>query len=187
MSKAETLNIDSLVLDPFVSKLHLIRDIGKSSLQTLFLGCTQAFGEENIKQLLTTYCIKQLNKINNIKQNESTQQLRASLIRHHEKFNPSNPALLHILPTTVLSKCFSYLDIYTLLCSVELVSRDWFHVSRLASSISDFPATANIPPIQQPFKLKRLTHATTLNYSKMFSGSLHYIDYNTSLHIIYMF
>ena len=166
-----SLNIDSLVLDPFVSKFHLIRDINKSSLQTLFLGCTQAFGEKAIKKLLTSYCLSELSSISNINQNESSIQLRSSLIRNHEKFNPSNPALLHILPTTVLSKCFSYLDIHTLLCSVELTSRDWFHVSRLASSISDFPATANISPKQQPYKLKRLTHATTLNYSQMFSGS----------------
>eukprot|EP01083_Nonionella_stella_P084559 234132_1 len=32
MSNSQTLNIDSLISDPFVAKLHLIRDIGKISL-----------------------------------------------------------------------------------------------------------------------------------------------------------
>eukprot|EP01084_Bolivina_argentea_P258678 436194_1 len=166
MSNSQTLNVDSLILDPFVSKFHLIRDIGKSTLQTLFLSCTRAFGEDEIKNLLTSYCVSKLENISNINDNEWTSLLRTSLMRNHEQFNPSNPALLHILPTTILSKCFSYLDINTLLCSVELVSRDWFHISRLSSSISEFPATANIPLNQQLFKLKRLSHATTLNYIK---------------------
>eukprot|EP01083_Nonionella_stella_P274725 932689_1 len=59
----------------------------------------------------------------------------------------------------------SFVDIRTLLCSAELVSRDWFHISRLASSISHFPATANIPLNQQPYTLKRLRNACTLHYT----------------------
>eukprot|EP01083_Nonionella_stella_P274726 932690_1 len=165
MSNSQTLNIDSLVSDPFVAKLHLIRDIGQISLDGLFAACKQSFGETILKRLLTTFCLTQLELISNIDENEISTSLRRLLPRHHETFNPSNPALLDILPPAVLSKCFSFVDIRTLLCSAELVSRDWFHISRLASSISHFPATANIPHNQQSSTLKRLWNACTLHYT----------------------
>eukprot|EP01083_Nonionella_stella_P059403 155415_1 len=84
MSNSQTLNIDSLVSDPFVAKLHLIRDIGKISLDGLYAACKQSFGETILKRLLITFCTTQLELIST--------SLRRSLPRHHETFNPSNPS-----------------------------------------------------------------------------------------------